>query len=489
MRRARRRAAAMLSVVSFMRVRRWGGFAVVAGVACSSEASAPLAGKQQALGARGAAVTVSLTFDDTLSPQLEAASILEDHGLLGTFYVNSPRLHAGSAGQRAYLSVDDARALADAGHEIGGHTLSHPSLPGLPRLEAEREIVNDRRELARLGLGTRSLAYPYGDFEAQSEALSASVASAGYSNARDTNGFRLDRCDSGPESLPPESMFRLRSVRSVNNVPPASGGQPAPPADTAQTLLGWIDRASECGGGFLPLIFHELRPSCADSDAADGYCFDLAELDALAAALATRTRCWDDGGDERCYDLDVAPVSDALDQAVLPLPDEVFALRNASFERTLASGNTECLERAQGAGGTARFERSTELGHSGVASEHIEIDAPFVAAAEVRIQRDFGACAPFATRGRAYELSLFYRADPGAPAPTLRFVVHRLTGDHAWVQWTTGMPFAAASPGQWVRRSFTTPAVPDGTLALSFGLRLQSTGGVSVDDFAIAAAD
>jgi hypothetical protein len=40
-----------------------------------------------------------------------------------------------------------------------------------------------------------------------------------------------------------------------------------------------------------------------------------------------------------------------------------------------------------------------------------------------------------------------------------------------------------------VRRSFTTLAVPDGTLALSFGLRLQSAGGVSVDDFAIAPSD
>jgi hypothetical protein len=167
----------------------------------------------------------------------------------------------------------------------------------------------------------------------------------------------------------------------------------------------------------------------------------------------------------------------------------VFALRNASLERTLASGNAECLQRAQGDGGTARFERSTELAHTGAASEHIDIVAPFVAAAELRIQRDFGACAPFATEGRAYELSLFYRADPGLPAPTLRILVYRLTSEHEWVQWTSSVAFAAASPGEWVQRSFTTLAVPEGTLALSFGLRLQSPGGVSVDDFSIALAE
>jgi hypothetical protein len=41
---------------------------------------------------------------------------------------------------------------------------------------------------------------------------------------------------------------------------------------------------------------------------------------------------------------------------------------------------------------------------------------------------------------------------------------------------------------RWVRRSFTTGAAPEGTIAISFGLRLESVGGVSVDDFEIAPA-
>jgi hypothetical protein len=181
-------------------------------------------------------------------------------------------------------------------------------------------------------------------------------------------------------------------------------------------------------------------------------------------------------------------VSEALGQApLLPAP-EAFGVRNASLERTLESGGTECLQRAQGNGGTAQFARSAELAHSGAASEHIAIAAPYVAAAELRITRDFGACALFVTEGNAYDLSLFYRADPERAVPTLRFVVHRLTSEHVWEQWTTGMPFPAASPGAWVLRTFTTLGVPAGTLALSFGLRQESVGGVSVDDFAIAPA-
>ena len=38
-------------------------------------------------------VVVSLTFDDTLFPQVEAARILDAHGLRGTFYVNPAHSH------------------------------------------------------------------------------------------------------------------------------------------------------------------------------------------------------------------------------------------------------------------------------------------------------------------------------------------------------------------------------------------------------------
>jgi hypothetical protein len=132
--------------------------------------------------------------------------------------------------------------------------------------------------------------------------------------------------------------------------------------------------------------------------------------------------------------------------------------------------------------GTATFARST-VARTGVASERLEIGAPFVAPAEIRIARDFGACSPFASAGRAYALSLHYRADPAPVPPTLRFVTYRLTSDYAWELWTTTEPFAAATPGEWVRLSFTTEPVPVDTIAFSFGVRQESVGAINVDDF------
>lgn len=434
-------------------------------------------------------VTVSLTFDDTEGGQRAAAEVLDAHGLAGTFYVNSPRLHQSSAGRGDWLSVAEARSLEARGHELGGHTLSHPRLTSLPEAEQRREIVNDRRELSRLGLAVRSLAYPYGDVEAgldpeQGPSLPEIVAAAGYASARDTNGFSLQRCGVGPETLPPENPYRLRSARSVNNRPPASGGGAPPPPDTAETLLGWIDHAASCGGGYLPLIFHHVREDCGDG--APDYCFELGELDRLAAVLASRERCPDADAGAGCYRIDVATVSAALGDTVSPAAPEVFALRNPSLERTTASGGTECLQRLQGSQGTAQFERSTSAAHSGQASERVAIAAPFAAAAELIVSRDFGACAHFASPGERYDLALHYLAEPAAVAPTLRFVVYRLTSDYRWLAFANGGPFAAETPGAWARRAFTTPPVPEDTIALSFGLRLESVGGVAVDDFELA---
>lgn len=493
--------------------RRCSFIAVAACLGCAGEArDTPLATmalsspalSSSALSLSGAAVagepivTVSLTFDDTEGEQRDAVAVLDAHELAGTFYVNSPRLHQSSAGADDWLSVADVRAMQQRGHEIGGHTLSHPYLTQLPELERSLEISNDRRELLRLGLAARSLAYPYGDVEAaldpaEGASLPETVAAAGYASARDTNGFSLTRCGAGPETLPPANAYRLRSTRSVNDAPPADDGGPTLPPDTADTLLAWLDHAAACGGGYLPLIFHHLRSDCGSGDAPTGYCFELAELDRLARVLASGERCAlsdDPAGNEGelCYGIDVATVSAALGDAALPEAPEVFSLRNPSLERTLSAGSTECLQRLQGGQGTARFDRSTSVAHSGQASEHVAIAAPYVTSAELIVARDYGACSHFATPGAAYDLALHYRADPDASAPTLRFVVYRLTDDYRWVQWTIGMPFGAASPGSWVRRSFTTGAVPAGTLAISFGLRLESVGGVSVDDFEIEPA-
>ncbi|MEY2932738.1 MAG: hypothetical protein RL033_3487, partial [Pseudomonadota bacterium] len=414
----------------------------------------------------------------------------EAHGLRGTFYVNSPRLHDGSANGSSsiYMSIAAALDLQARGHELGGHTLSHPRLSDLPEAERVREIAGDRAQLLALGLQARSFAYPSGDAEAVTDpALGRSVLevarTSGYSSARDTNGFSQNNCNAPPEPLPPLDAYRVRSIRSVNDAPEGAEGELLPP-DTADTLLAWMDHAMSCGGGWLPLIFHHLRSDCAAPDGPGSYCFNFAELERLASALATGSRC-PSADPASCYRIAVQTVSDAQGHVAAAPALDVFALRNPALERTLASGSTECLQDTQGTGGTAVLGRSTELARSGIASERMEIVEPFVAAAEIRISRDFGACSPFASAGQVYDIGLQYRAELGT-APTLRLMTYRLTSDYVWQLWATSEPFAALTPGEWVRQGFRTEPVPAGTIAFSFGLRLESAGAVNVDDFEAA---
>lgn len=432
----------------------------------------------------GLTVTVSFTFDDTYQPQVDAAAILEAHGLRGTFYVNSPQLHRASANPAAAssMSISDVLELQSRGHDIGGHTLGHLSLTDLPEVERTREILGDRAQLLHLGIDARSFAYPYGHVEADSDRMLGRrvleiARSSGYSSARDTNGVDLENCAAGPETLPPGDPFLLRSIRSVNE--PPEGATRLDPPDTAATLLRWMDQTARCGGGWLPLIFHHLRADCSQPDAPAGYCFDLPELDLLAAQLAAGTRC--PGRGERCYRVRVATVSAAIGSTELAPAPEVPGLRNPSLERTLDSGETECIRRT-GASSRAVFRRSP-VAHGGQASEQLAISAPYEAPAEIGIERDFGECSVFASEGGAYDLSLYYRAEPELSLPVLRFVTYRLTTAYVWRQWETSEAFAARSAGSWVRRGFTTAAVPAGTIALSFGLRQESAGVIEVDDF------
>lgn len=83
-----------------------------------------------------------------------------------------------------YMTWDHARALRDAGVELGGHTVSHPILSQLDAEAQAREIGEGRAALAReLGTEPATFAYPFGrrwDFDQRSR---DAVRSAGFRTA------------------------------------------------------------------------------------------------------------------------------------------------------------------------------------------------------------------------------------------------------------------------------------------------------------------
>lgn len=96
-----------------------------------------------------------------------------------------------SAGEPLYLGPADLRALAQAGMEVGSHTLSHPNLAVLKNGELEDEIAASKVHLEALtGAPVSGFAYPFGKRRHFSAAAVEAVRRAGYRYALTTEAGR-----------------------------------------------------------------------------------------------------------------------------------------------------------------------------------------------------------------------------------------------------------------------------------------------------------
>lgn len=141
-----------------------------------------------------------LTFDDGyLSTYANALPLCSKYGftpvifLLGDFNIQKNNWDSGEEPSHGIImQAEQKQQLADAGWEIGAHTLSHPRLTQLKPQQAFEEIKNSKTSLEK-GLHTEviSFAYPYGDYDNNTEAL---VQQAGFEFgiATDTGGMTIE---------------------------------------------------------------------------------------------------------------------------------------------------------------------------------------------------------------------------------------------------------------------------------------------------------
>ena len=154
---------------------------------------------EQVVGSPPVGKSLVVTFDDAFaSVATLAAPILERLGLPGSLYVvtaypaapDEPMAWEGTdhwlgtehEHELRPMSWDQVAELAEAGWEVGSHTVSHPRLSGLDDdAELARELEQSRAEMEeRLGRPCASLAYPYGDHD---ERVVEAAGRAGYAAA------------------------------------------------------------------------------------------------------------------------------------------------------------------------------------------------------------------------------------------------------------------------------------------------------------------
>jgi peptidoglycan/xylan/chitin deacetylase (PgdA/CDA1 family) len=136
---------------------------------------------------------ITFSFDDGFKSCLQAAKIMEEFGAKACFFIcpsivgeTNPIKISEFCSQRLrttpseFLSWDDIGSLIEAGHEIGGHTLTHPNLASLSTSEVRTEVA-ESYEILRKRVGEiEHFAWPLGRFSHFSPIAAQIVNDTGY---------------------------------------------------------------------------------------------------------------------------------------------------------------------------------------------------------------------------------------------------------------------------------------------------------------------
>jgi hypothetical protein len=403
---------------------------------------------------------VSLTFDDGWDDQLDALPKMHEHGMPGTFYVSS-----GLIGMEGYLGMAELEAIANGGHEIAGHTVTHADLTDLSLEAAKLQACASRATLAQWGYQVTSFAYP---FATHTPELQQVIADCGYNSARGLGDI--------------QTRFDCFDCPSAEKIPPAQPYYTAAPSQvtpewTLADLQAAVTNAESTGGGWVQLTFHHMCPvaGCSTTGVEQKLFEDFLDwLAPRAQAQGTVVRTVDDviGGE-------VKPIVEVTEFTPSPPAPGQNGVLNAGFEERSENGASTCwMQGAYGnnAAGFTWGEGRTGSGVTVAMSGHRDGDAKVVQT------QDLGLCSPAVASGHSYSLRAWYRS-----TTQTQFTVYRRDGDGRWSLWTYSPYFPATE--DFSQAIWQTPEMPWGTTAISFGLTIFENGTMTVDDYAMYDTD
>jgi hypothetical protein len=386
-----------------------------------------------------------------------ASRILDKHDLSGTFYINS-----GLIGLPGYMTREDLGHLKANGHEIGGHTVTHPNLTTLSAAEANRQICQDRKNLLSWGHAVSSFAYPYSGFNASAEKI---AERCGYHTARAVGSLKSPHsCPDCPatESIPPADLYATRTPADIDT------------SWSLDDLRNTVTRA-EASGGWLTFNFHHLCDSCSPAsirpDVFEQFIAWLAPRSTSARTTVRTVR---------------QVIPGKVEPAVAPIPPRppaapgINALRNRSLETagSIHPHLPDCWTSATSGTNKTTYSRTTDA-HTGKFASRITMANGTAGDAKLVATFDLGDCAPSVAGDHTYEVSAWYKST----TPEVYFTLYQRDAIGQWTYWTQSPPLTVAK--HWTKATWTTPPVPNGAVAASFGLTLAGPGTLTTDDLGL----
>lgn len=171
------------------------------------------------------------------------------------------------------------------------------------------------------------------------------------------------------------------------------------------------------------------------------------------------------------YSLSEAPDSNP------PAPPGVNALKNPSLEQAGGDGFPQCWTGAGYGTNTVAWSRVTDAS-DGTYAERLDITSLTDGDAKLIPTFDSANCAPAVTPGHPYTFAVSYKST----AATF-FTIYTQDSSGTWSYWTQSPNFDASST--YTRATWTSPPIPAGVTAVSFGLTLPSVGSVTTDDYSL----
>jgi len=402
---------------------------------------------------------VTFTFDDGVTDQMQAKTLLEKYGMVGTFYVNSANI-----GMPGFMTRADLDALKAGGHEIGGHTVSHQNLLTLSADEQNRQICQDRSTLLSWGYAVSSFAYPFVEFDSTTKSI---VQHCGYNSARSAGDLRTPfSCGTCPaaETVPPADAYAVRTPDDVES------------NWTLANLQSVVQRAEQTGG-WVPFNLHHICATNCPAESITPTLFGqfLAWLKPRSASsIRTTVRTVQQ------------VVGGAVKPAVAPTPAPppgapgVNTVQDASLETVSATNpNVPACFTSTGYGANTVTVSRVNDAHSGSWASRIVMSSRTDGDAKLVPSFDLGQCSSQVAQGRTYQVSAWYKSD----VPVF-FTLYKRNAVGQWAYWTQSPRLAASST--WTRATWLSPVPPADAVAASFGLTIDSVGTLTTDDYGFA---